>query len=226
LKSNPQTPTLPLERVISDAMAEGYAAAEGYPKLNETSNAENFTGPIQLYEKQGFAEAERLDGWAVMSEEGIDIAMESTDKQVFEIILSLAEKEEYIRAVLLEGSRANPNTVPDRWQDFDIAYVTAANAPYIDGTWVEHKLLPHFGEIAIKQIPDNGDPNDVYTWLIQFTSGLRIDLTFNSLEFLSRPHVKLESATVVPLDKDSRFSDVPPANEADYLPNVNPHKKL
>jgi aminoglycoside 6-adenylyltransferase len=141
-----------------------------------------------------------------------------TDKQVFEIILSLAEREENIRAVLLEGSRANPNATPDKWQDFDIAYVTSENAPYIDGSWIERELLPHFGEIAVMQIPDNGDPNDVYTWLIQFASGTRIDLTFDSLEFLSRPNVKLESATVVLLDKDNRFADMPPSNESDYLP--------
>jgi aminoglycoside 6-adenylyltransferase len=112
-----------------------------------------------------------------------------TESQVFEAILSLANEEEHIRAVLMEGSRANPYTAPDKWQDFDIVYVTRENAPYIDGEWVKRMFLPQFGEVAVRQIPDNGDPNLVYTWLIQFASGLRIDLTFNSLAFLSRPDV-------------------------------------
>lgn len=55
-----------LERVISDAKAEGYIAVEGYPKLNETSNAYNFSGPIRLYEKAGFVEVVRLDDRVVM----------------------------------------------------------------------------------------------------------------------------------------------------------------
>jgi aminoglycoside 6-adenylyltransferase len=140
-----------------------------------------------------------------------------TESQVFKTLLTLAEGEDGIRAVLMEGSRANPNTVPDKWQDFDIVYVTRANAPYIDGKWVEQMFLPQFGEVAVKQIPDNGDPNLVYTWLIQFANGIRVDLTFNSLEFLSSPNI-LESATAVLLDKDGRFADVPQPCERDYLP--------
>ncbi|MDR0863289.1 MAG: aminoglycoside 6-adenylyltransferase [Oscillospiraceae bacterium] len=141
-----------------------------------------------------------------------------TDKQVFDIILTLAEREDNIRAFLMEGSRANPLATQDKWRDFDIVYVTRANAPYIDGEWLKREFLPQFGEVAVKQIPDNGDPNLVYTWLIQFASGVRVDLTFNSLEFLSRPDVKLERATVVLLDKDAHFADIPAPSERDYLP--------
>ncbi|MDR1542337.1 MAG: aminoglycoside 6-adenylyltransferase [Clostridiales bacterium] len=108
-----------------------------------------------------------------------------TEPQVFEAILSLANREDNIRAVLMEGSRANPNTAPDKWQDFDIVYVTRENAPYIDGAWMKNMFLPQFGEVAVRQIPDDGAPNLVYTWLIQFSSGLRIDLTLNSLAFLT-----------------------------------------
>lgn len=55
-----------LERAISDAKAEGYSSVEGYPKLNETSNADNFSGPIRLYDKAGFVEVVRLDDRVVM----------------------------------------------------------------------------------------------------------------------------------------------------------------
>jgi GNAT superfamily N-acetyltransferase len=55
-----------LERVVSDAKAAGYQAVEGYPKLNETSNAFNYTGPERLYEKAGFVKISLLDDRAVM----------------------------------------------------------------------------------------------------------------------------------------------------------------
>ena len=58
-----------LERMILDAQAEGYSAVEGYPKLNEISNADNFSGPIRLYEKAGFVEVALLDDRAVMRRE-------------------------------------------------------------------------------------------------------------------------------------------------------------
>lgn len=55
-----------LARVISDAEAEGYSAVEGYPMLNQTTDAGNFSGPIRLYEKAGFVEVMRLDDRVVM----------------------------------------------------------------------------------------------------------------------------------------------------------------
>lgn len=64
------------------------------------------------------------------------------------------------------------------------------------------------------QTPDNGDPRNVYTHLIQFMSWVHIDLTFNSLEFLSR--VPLESATVVLMDKDGRFAGTTASSDADF----------
>ncbi|MDR0839573.1 MAG: aminoglycoside 6-adenylyltransferase [Oscillospiraceae bacterium] len=139
-----------------------------------------------------------------------------TDEHVLEIILALGESEENIRAVLMEGSRATPNASADKWSDFDIVYVTRENAPYLDGNWVKREFIPRFGEIAVRQIPDNGDPNKVYTWLIQFADGVRVDLTFNPLDFLSR--TPFESATAVLLDKDGSFAALPEPSERDYLP--------
>ena len=46
-----------------------------------------------------------------------------SDHDIMELILNTARKDDRIRAVILNGSRANPNTVPDRFHDFDIIYV-------------------------------------------------------------------------------------------------------
>jgi streptomycin adenylyltransferase len=45
--------------------------------------------------------------------------------------VAFAEGDENIRAVLLEGSRANPHARVDRWSDYGVAFVTRSNEPYL-----------------------------------------------------------------------------------------------
>jgi len=132
-------------------------------------------------------------------------------ENVLKIMLGYAERDENIRAVLAEGSRAFGAV--DEYSDFDIVYVTVTSEPYFDGAVLPF-LTDEFGEIAVMQTPDNGDPHFVYTHLIQFQSGIRIDLTFNSIEFLSR--TPLESATKVLLDKDGLFKNTAPPSDSDF----------
>jgi aminoglycoside 6-adenylyltransferase len=133
---------------------------------------------------------------------------------VIAILLDLAERDDNIRAVLMEGSRAFGNV--DKYSDYDIVFVTRNSEPYFNGSIIP-TLTEKFGAIAVTQTPDNGDPHDVYTHLIQFASGLRIDLTFNSLAFINR--ILCESATVVLLDKDGKFTMLPPPSDRDYWIN-------
>ena len=55
-----------IDRVCKDAKSKGYAAVEGYPKLSDKRNDFDYQGPLQLYQKAGFAEAAREKGQAVM----------------------------------------------------------------------------------------------------------------------------------------------------------------
>ena len=55
-----------VERVCSDARLKGYAAVEGYAKLSDQRNDFDFQGPYRLYQKNGFTEAGREKGQAVM----------------------------------------------------------------------------------------------------------------------------------------------------------------
>ena len=45
------------------------------------------------------------------------------DKQMMQLILDVAKKDERIRAVILNGSRANPQATPDIFQDYDIVFI-------------------------------------------------------------------------------------------------------
>lgn len=44
------------------------------------------------------------------------------EKEMFDLILGVAQKDERIRAVYMNGSRTNSNAPKDIFQDYDIVY--------------------------------------------------------------------------------------------------------
>jgi len=141
-----------------------------------------------------------------------------SEQQMLDLILSVARADERIRAVVLNGSRANPNAPRDPLQDFDIIYlVRGSSAPFranID--WIRQ-----FGELMILQLPEEmGDPppsgNYDAVYLAQFADGNRIDLSIYPLERWSE--LRNDSLSVLLLDKDGTIGPLPPASEASYLP--------
>ncbi|GHU71207.1 hypothetical protein AGMMS49992_04810 [Clostridia bacterium] len=55
-----------LERVVSDARADGYPAVEGYPRAHDKREPFDFYGPNHMYEKSGFTKARETGNVAVM----------------------------------------------------------------------------------------------------------------------------------------------------------------
>jgi len=106
-----------------------------------------------------------------------------TEQEMFGLIMGIAKSDERIRAVYMNGSRANPNIEKDKFQDFNIVFVaTEINSFLEDKNWIEK-----FGEIAIVQEPDWNDVQTGfcteqldfsrrYAFLILFKDGNRIDL--------------------------------------------------
>ena len=80
-------------------------------------------------------------------------------------LLTYAQNDTNIRAVLMEGSRAFGDA--DEFSDYDIVYVTTSSEPYFNGAILPF-LTDTFGEIAVMQTPDNGDPRNVYTHLVLY----------------------------------------------------------
>src|SRR5689334_23292286 len=116
-----------------------------------------------------------------------------SEREILDIILSTARDDERIRAAIMNGSRANPNAPRDIFQDFDIAYIVTAVAPFAgDRAWIRR-----FGELMIVQMPEAmQDPppqNDgTFNYLMQFADGNRIDLTLFPLAKLGeREHDSL-----------------------------------
>ena len=121
-----------------------------------------------------------------------------SEKEMIDLILDTARKDERIRAVYMNGSRTNPNAPKDLFQDYDIVYVVRETLPFIkDITWIDR-----FGERLYMQLPEQtglllgyeADLANCYGWLMQFTDGNRIDLHVQSIPYASRPSARTACA--------------------------------
>jgi len=133
-----------------------------------------------------------------------------SEKEILDLVIKAAENDERIRAVMMVGSRADPDAPKDKYQDYDITYFVKDITPFYNNTeWV----IKHFGKPIIMQLPETmellppaGDGH--FCWLMIFDDGNRIDL---SIEFT--PYIDDGEPAVILLDKDK------------LLPIINPDKK-
>jgi aminoglycoside 6-adenylyltransferase len=148
-----------------------------------------------------------------------------SEQEMLDLIVETAQKDERIRAVVMNGSRVNPNAPRDRFQDFDVVYFVTDVTPFK----YNYEWLKRFGEIMIMQMPENmQDPppnlNGGFVYLMQFTDGNRIDLGIDPFSLIDE--IVSDSLSVVLLDKDGRIPPLSPANESDYLPKPPTAKEL
>ena len=131
-----------------------------------------------------------------------------SEPEMFDLILSIARADPRIRAVVLNGSRANQSAPRDCFQDYDIRLiVTDVQSFTTDPGWIDR-----FGERMILQTPEDwhSHPYDYqghepFFYLMQFMDGTRIDLSLSLLDRLepdSEPSVAL-------LDKDGILPQFP-----------------
>lgn len=142
-----------------------------------------------------------------------------SEKEMFDLILGIAEKDERIRAVYMNGSRTNANAPKDIFQDYDIVYVVTETATFIkDEHWIEQ-----FGDLIMMQEPDKNDQmvgiqmdfDRSYGYLMLFTDGNRIDLHIETKEAMQENYVK-DKLTMPLLDKDNCLPHIPAPTDIDY----------
>ncbi|MDF2700498.1 MAG: aminoglycoside adenylyltransferase [Haloplasmataceae bacterium] len=139
-----------------------------------------------------------------------------TEKEMFDLILSVPKKDERIRAVTMNGSRTNPNVKKDHYQDFDIVYLVTDVTSFLDN----NKWLDIFGERLIMQTPDTmtlfePEKSSRFAYLIQFIDGNRIDLTLVPIEE-KEAYLQEDRLTVILLDKDNSLPGIPSPTDQDY----------
>lgn len=147
------------------------------------------------------------------------------ESTMMRLIESFAETQGDIQAAILNGSRVSPSAKQDRFQDYDVIYIVDNVEPYVsDQKWIEH-----FGEILIKQTPDLIDDKwpevrSKFTFLMLFTDGNRIDLSFITKQRYTS--TSPDSQSLVLLDKKQAFSDFPSPSDQDYLPKAPSEKQF
>jgi aminoglycoside 6-adenylyltransferase len=148
----------------------------------------------------------------------VNLKMRSS-KEIKQIFIELAREDKRIRAILLQGSRANKNINPDPHQDFDIVLIVTQMEQYI----ADHGWTSLFGERLIWQLPDEMEignnliiEKSSFHYLMLFKDGTRIDLTLFPMEKL-KSHFKPDSLTILWLDKDELFTGIEMPSDKDYL---------
>ncbi|HEX6923366.1 MAG TPA: aminoglycoside 6-adenylyltransferase [Bacillales bacterium] len=139
------------------------------------------------------------------------------EKEMMELILGTAEDDERIRAVIMNGSRTNPNVKKDCFQDYDIVYVVKE----IESFTADHSWVDRFGERIIMQMPEDmvlppAEKNGRFGYLMLFTDGNRIDLTLVPVE-KAEELIGRDSLSILLLDKDQMIEPFPPATDEDYI---------
>jgi len=134
-----------------------------------------------------------------------------TEAEMMGLIMKKAAEDERIRAVTMDGSRANKNAAHDKYSDFDIVYfVTDVREFTKDKSWVDY-----FGDILIVQYPAdwykhpyNYDGHDSFAWLMQFADGNRIDLSIVDVRNIEKEKQNVEPRVVL-LNRDN-FNELIP----------------
>ncbi len=140
-----------------------------------------------------------------------------SEQEMLDLIIGTAQKDDRVRAVIMNGSRVNPHAPKDFFQDFDVVYLVTEKESFLaDPTWIKV-----FGELMILQLPDEmSDPppggKTSYGYLMQFADGNRIDLGIFPVSKLGE--LEDDSLTLTLLDKDGILPKFPPPNDSGYLP--------
>ncbi len=135
-----------------------------------------------------------------------------SEAQVFHQLLTFAGQDDSIRAVTMNGSRLNPNAPQDLFCDFDVVFFTTHPRRFLD----DQRWIAGLGDLVMLQQNDfteHGAPG--YIFLMLFTDGVRIDLSFQPLVNLA--YLSDDSLTRVLLDKDKRVPPLPPPSDAGYF---------
>ena len=147
-----------------------------------------------------------------------------TEKEMMDLIINTAKNDDRIRAVVLNGSRADDFILyKDKYQDYDIVYLVTDFQYFVDNkNWIDI-----FGERIMLEMPTYKDvePSNYdgyFNYQMLFTDGTRIDLTFASVDNAS--DFGEDDVGRVILDKDNIFVNAEFDNGTQYFVNM-PSKK-
>ena len=74
-----------------------------------------------------------------------------SEQEMLDLILTYARDHDEVRAVVMNGSRVNPNAIKDPFQDYDVVYYVRCVEPFRRNM----DVVRYFGEIMIVQTPED-----------------------------------------------------------------------
>ena len=119
----------------------------------------------------------------------------------FTELIDWGKDSENVRAMLMTGSRAEPNSFTDSLSDYDIELYVKDTAPFLKDDWMEF-----LGNIMIRWPlePASTFSEHWITRLVIFTNGSRFDFQITGLQ--NPDHSTLRHGFKIILDKDNLFS--------------------
>jgi aminoglycoside 6-adenylyltransferase len=121
---------------------------------------------------------------------------------ILDKLLDLANINNGIRIVVMNGSRVNPNIESDKYQDYDIVFYVNNYQEFIK----DFSFIDSLGEVLVKQTSldqRNGleTISDSFTYMTQYKDGSRLDLTIRDVKYVIEDF-KNDSLSMVLIDKD------------------------
>ena len=145
-----------------------------------------------------------------------------TEKEMLKLILGIAEDDERIRAVYMNGSRVNPSIPKDIYQDYDIVFAVTETESFIaDKDWVlmfGHPLIvqePNWNDNLAGYSGETHDFSKCYVWLMLFDDGNRIDLSIEINTEAAKSFLD-DKLTLILLDKDGLLPQISEPSDEDY----------
>ena len=134
-----------------------------------------------------------------------------SEKEVLHQLLTFAGNNDMVRAVLLNGSRVNPNVENDIFSDYDVIFAVTDPKYFLNN----QEWIKFFGDLIIMQqnnLYSNGE--ECYIFLMLFSDGIRIDLSFRKVDNI-KDYLD-DSLTRKLMDKDNRIRDLVPPSDISY----------
>jgi aminoglycoside 6-adenylyltransferase len=134
------------------------------------------------------------------------------ETEVLNQLINYAQSNIRVRAVLLNGSRVNPNVKHDIFCDYDVIFAVTEPIYFLQ----ERDWIQKFGDLIILQQNTINDHNEEgYIFLMLFTDGIRIDLSYRDATSINN-YID-DSLTKVLLDKDNLIKELDSPNDSSYF---------
>ncbi len=138
-----------------------------------------------------------------------------SEQEMMQLFLSIAQQDQRIRLVGMEGSRTNQNVPKDRYQDYDISYIVTD----MDAFTKSEDWLDVFGKRVIMQKPEAMSlfppQMEWFSFLMILEDGIKIDLSIIPIKLLSN-YLSSDRLLTILLDKDGLVEHPPVPTDEDY----------